>query len=364
VDLVRQRLRNQRLIGTPFATPVETVRWFGAVQAQDFDGALWAVGLRTKGATYAAVEQALIDRVIVRSWPLRGTLHFVAADDLRWMLATLAPRIVASTTRRLTAVELDARTLTRCRRIVERSLEGGRQLERRALYQRLESAGVRTAQSRGMHILWWLAHHGVICFGARDGRQHRFALVDDWLPPSRRLDRDEALAELARRYFVSHGPAKADDFRWWSGLDAASARSALEIARPRLQRSIVEGDVYWSGEPVSGNGSAAAIRLPHATLLPPYDEYLVAYRDRSAALDPVHASATRNGIFGPIVMINGKVAGTWARTERSDSVAVATRMLTRPTAAESGAVAAAVERYRAFKRPASAALPRERRSIR
>ena len=235
-----ERLRTQRLAGAGFSTPADVVRWFGAVQAQDYPGALWAVGLRTAGATEADVEQAVAARAIVRTWPLRGTLHFVAPEDVRWMLTHFAPRTIARAALRFRQLELDERTFARAAAVFVKALHGGRAVSRPRLYELLERAGIATRDNRGLHILWRCAHDRLICFGAREGKQQTFALLDEWVPPARTLDRNEALGELARRYFTSHGPATLADFTWWSGLSAADARAALASARSQLQPITIE----------------------------------------------------------------------------------------------------------------------------
>ena len=168
-------------------TPADAVRWLGAVQAQDYAGALWAVGMRTRGAVEADVEGAVAERTIVRSWPLRGTLHFVAPDDLRWMLTHFAPRTIARAAPRFRQLELDERTFARSSALFVKALQGQRQLSRPRLYALLERAGISAAGSRGLHILWRSAHDGLICFGARQGNQHTFALLDEWVPPAKTL---------------------------------------------------------------------------------------------------------------------------------------------------------------------------------
>jgi hypothetical protein len=348
VNIALERLVTQRLAGGSFRTPAGVVRWFGAVQAQDYPGALWAVGQRTTGATEAAVEQAIASRAIVRTWPLRGTLHFVAPEDVRWMLQHFAPRTIARAAPRFTQLELDRRTLSRSATVVTKALEGGHQLSRPRLYQLLERAGIPVSEGRGLQILWRCAHDGLICFGAREDKQHTFALLDEWVPPAKAMDRDEALAEIARRYFTSHGPATLSDFGWWSGLPAADARSGLEMARPGLQSEQIEGAVYWRAE----SKSTALLRefriSSHAALLPAYDEYTVAYRDRRAALDPAHAEAARNGIFSLTIVLKGRVAGTWTRQLVNGRVAVALKPFAPLNGASGRAVAAAAERYGRF----------------
>jgi hypothetical protein len=343
VTIAQQRLRTQRLAGAGFRTPADVVRWFGAVQAQDYPGALWAVGLRTIGATEADVERAVAERTIVRSWPLRATLHFTAPEDLRWMLACFAPRMMARAVPRLKQLELDERTLSRSAAVLSKALRGDRQHSRPSLYARLERAGIRTGEGRGAHILWHCAHDGLICFGAREGNQHTFALLDEWIPSSKTITRDEALAELARRYFTSHGPAALKDFIWWSGLSAGDARAGLALARPHLHKAAIDGVEYWHAEP-----TRRSVAPGHAVLLPPYDEYTVAYQDRSAALDPKHAAAARNGILGPTILLDGRIIGTWTRQLTSGEVTIALTPFAKLTGERRRAVAAAADRYGHF----------------
>jgi hypothetical protein len=333
MSTAQQRLRTQRLAGAGFDSPADVVRWFGAVQAQDSAGALWAVGMRATGATAADVEQAIAARAIVRTWPLRGTIHFVAPEDVGWMLTHFAPRTIARAAPRLRQLELDARVLAKSRAIFVRALQGGRQLTRPRLYALLERAGIVTRDNRGLHILWRCAHDGLICFAAREGKQPAFALLDEWVPRAGMRDRDDALAELARRYFTSHGPATVQDFIWWSGLSAAEGRKAQELAGPL---------------PDSAKTTHSRVRSPHAVLLPPYDEYTVAYRDRSAALDPAHAGAGRNGIFSPTIVLDGRIAGTWTRRIEADAVTIALKPFAKLTGARARSVAAAAARYGKF----------------
>jgi hypothetical protein len=340
MDIVRERLHNQLITNARFADPGEVVRWLGAVQAQDYRAGLWAVGLRIPGSTEATVERAVAERRIVRTWPMRGTLHFVAPEDARWMLELLTPRVVAASAGRYRQLELDDATLARGRRAVEKTLRGGMSLSRPALYRMLDAAGVSTAGQRGLHILGWLAQKGVICFGARDGKQQTFALLDEWVPESRSLARDEALAELAARYVASHGPATAEDFSWWTGLPLRDARAAVESVASRFLTERIGRKTYWFPEP----SKAKRPRSPDIRLLPVYDEYLVGYRDRGAALDPVYATRAGNGIFKPIVLVDGRVAGTWTKATIDEP----DLFVAPPGRAEARAIAAAAERNTRF----------------
>src|SRR5689334_3710438 len=203
MDLSQRRLRNQYINGSRLEGPAEVVRALGAVQAQDYYSALWAIGLRLRGVCEAEVEQAIVERRIVRTWPMRGTLHFVAAEDVRWLTELLAPRILLRNAARLLRdFAIDRPVIKRASKIVQAALRGGSALTRAALYEQLDASGIETGQQRGMHILWWLAHDGLICCGPRAGKQHTFVLLDEWVPGPSSLTRDEALALLAQRYFA------------------------------------------------------------------------------------------------------------------------------------------------------------------
>lgn len=348
IDIARRRLHNQAITPAAFEKPDDVVKRLGAVQAQDYLGALWAVGLRTKAATEQTVEQAISNREFVRTWPMRGTLHFVAAEDVRWMLALLAPRIIAGSARRHKQLELDAATLARSEALFKEALQGEQQLIRPEMMEVLERGGVTASGQRGYHILRWAALIGLICFGPRRGKQDTFVWLDDWLPDGGKLlDREESLAELARRYFAGHGPATIEDFMWWSGLTAADARAGLAMVESQLAREELDGQTYW----YSLSASTAKIDSPKAYLLPAFDEYLLGYKDRGAVLDPVHATKVvpgRNGIFKPIIVIDGLVKGTWQRTLRKTKVLIDLAPFDSLSPAQMEAAATAAEPYGCF----------------
>lgn len=317
--ILRRRLQAQRISTAAFARPEQVVAWLGAVQAQDYLGALWGIGLRTLDAREPDVEEAITQRRIVRTWPMRGTLHLVAANDVRWMTELLAPRAAAAAASRMAGFEIDARVLSRARRVLVRNLEGGKHLTRPAAYRVLETAGIATGASRGLHVLWRLAHDGLVCFGPRAGKQHTFVLLDEWLPDAPRLPREEALARLAVRYFTSHGPATLADFAWWSGLKAADARIAVELAAGSLDAATLGGVRHWSA-----TAPAPAVRPGSlAYALPAFDEFLVGYADRSAAAgESEWARVTAGGIFSPVLVVEGRVVGTWKRRIRPRGVSL------------------------------------------
>ncbi len=343
--IAHRRLLTQRLAGSKFAAPAEVVAHFGAVQAQEYRPALWAVGQRTEGATEAIIEQAIFDRQLVRTWPLRGTIHFVMPADIRWLLALSAPRQLRMTPRQQ-QLGLDEATFAQSRRVVGRALSDGQPRPRPELRQALDDAGISTAGQRGIHILGRLAQEGLICIGPRQGKQHTFVLLDAWLPPGRERTRDEALAELARRYFTSHGPAIIQDYAWWSGLTLTDARAGLAAVRGELAQAQMDDQVYWFAAAEDG----ARLSSPVAHLLPVYDEYAVAYRDRSAFLAPAFAARpdSGNGIFRPSILMDGRTVGTWTRTLKNDVVLIAPNLFRHLTGAEKDALAAAAGRYGAF----------------
>jgi hypothetical protein len=346
-DIAHSRLVNQQIAQPMGRKPHEVVASLGAMQAQDYLGALWGIGLRLADATEADIEQAIADRTIIRTWPMRGTLHFLAARDVRWMLELLAPRTIASAARRHQQLELDDAVFARSKKLFISALQGGRQLTRNELSELLERAHISTANQRGYHILWWLAHDGVICFGARQGKQPTFVLLDEWLPNARSLAHDEALAEVTRRYFTGHGPATLPDFVRWSGLKNADAQTGLEMVSSQLAHETIDGNVYWMPQGVSLSRQVS----PTAYLLPGFDEWMLGYKDRSASLDPQHAPKITpgdNGRFSPTIVIGGRVAGTWKRTLKKNAVVITPSIFTSLNKTQTRAVAAAAERYGRF----------------
>ena len=347
IDIALQRLFSQQIAQPAFAHPHEVVAWLGAVQAQDYLGALWAVGLRTPRATEHTIEQALAEKTIVRTWPMRGTIHFVAAADVRWMLELLAPRVVQRSTSRRSQLGLDETIIAASAEVVAGALQGGKHLPRNALYELLEQANIATDSSRGLHILGRLAHDRLICFGARAGKQPTFALLDEWAPGARSLPHDEALATLARRYFSGHGPATVQDFMWWSGLTTTEAKAGLSAVATQLGRETISGQEYYFARDLPEAPSTPL----EAFLLPPFDEFLVGYRDRSAALDTHYNTLVvpgGNGIFNPIVVIGGRVVGTWKRAFKKDTVAMTFSPFTAFSDAQASAITTAAERYGRF----------------
>ena len=344
LDIAYQRLHNQAITSPLFENPVDVVKWFGAMQAQDYLGAMWAIGLRMSNAIEAEIEQAIADGEIVRTHPMRDTWHFVAAADVRWLLALLAPRKIAGSVPRYRQLELDETIFARSNAAIMQALQGGKQFTREALAAVLEQAAIATADLRLTYLLIRAQLDGVICSGPRRGKQFTFALLDEVVPVSRTFPRDDALAELTCRYFTSHGPATAQDFAWWSGLTITDAKAGLEMVKPHIVQEVINGQPYW----LAPSLPSAKIAEPSAYLLPSYDEYAVAYKDRSAILDAAYAVQTGNGIFNPIVVTNGRIIGTWKRTLKRDVVVIETALFHPLNETETHALTVAIERYGRF----------------
>jgi hypothetical protein len=330
-----ERLLNQQILRPRIATAAELVRWMGAVQAQDYPGSLWGVGLRMAKSLESDIEEAIAARSIVRTWPMRRTLHLVPAEDVRWMLRLLASRVITGSAGRYRALGLDDAAFARSRTLLSRALAGGKRLQRQDAYAVLERGGVSPAGQRGIHILSHLAQQGLLCFGPREGRQPTFVLLEEWLPTAHEPSRVEGLATLARRYFGSHGPATVRDFAWWTGLPQRDAQEAMEAAGPGIDRR-----------------SRQTLRSakPAAVLLPPWDEYLVGYKDRAAALghlDPNHPRLA--GAIGiPLILVDGRARGEWRRALTPSQVRLSLEYWGRVADAERHAVESAARRYSRF----------------
>lgn len=318
----------------------------GAVQGQDYLYSLWALGLRVEGATESTIEQAIADRQIIRTWPFRGTIHYVTAADARWMVRLTAGRTLRGAARRLRQLELDGATLARSRQVIIDTLLAAGPMARPDLLRAVDAAGVSTAGQRGYYILWYHAHEALIGIGPRQGKQQSFVLLDEWLPPGRELSRDQALAELAQRYFIGHGPAQLKDFIWWSSLSAPEARAGLAAVRPHLAQEVIDGKEYWydPAQPVE------VVASPTAHLLPFLDEYVVAYRDRDDVLDPSYNDRVDSGnvIFHAPFLIDGRVVGIWKRTLKKERATIEATALRPLSDAEQTALVAAGERFGAF----------------
>lgn len=341
------RLFHQGITEASFERPDQVVAHLGAIQAQDYPGSLWAIGLRMKEATQAVIEQAIAARTIVRTWPMRGTLHFVAAPDVRWMLKLLTPRVISSTAARQRQLEIDEQVVRRSEELLIKALEGGKQLTRPQIYQVLEQGNIAPTGQRGIHIIGRLAQEGLLCFGSHQEKQPTFALLDEWLPSTRTLEREEALAELALRFFTGHGPATVSDLERWAGLKTSDAKAGLEMVKARLHREEVGGQTYW----LSPTEAVFPTTTPVVHLLPGFDEYILGYKDRSAVLEPQYFEKIvpgGNGMFISTIVSDGQVVGLWKRATRKGKLIITPVPFTSLSEEELVSLAAPAERYSRF----------------
>jgi hypothetical protein len=353
LNIAYQRLRNQLITRHPFEKAGDVVRWLCAVQAQDYAAAKWALGLRMQNATDEIIEQAFSDGTILRTHVMRPTWHFVLPDDIRWMLALTAPRINAANATQYRRLELDDTLFPQINAVLAEALQGGKQLTRTELMSVLQGAGIATHDLlRFTYIIMHAELDGIICSGARRGKQFTYALLNERAPQARTLDRDEAQAELALRYFKSHGPATLQDFVWWSGLTVTDARAGLEMVTSQLMSDSIDGQKYW----FSSSTSSANDLSQTMYLLPNYDEYTVGYTDRSAIFNASDEEKFdfRGNVLNPTIVLNGLVVGTWQRTIKKDSVLLTARIFTNLNEAQTRSLTASAEQYAAFlDRPVS-----------
>jgi hypothetical protein len=348
LDIARQRLANQHLTTQSLDDPGDVVRRLGAVQSQDYSAAKWGVAQRTRGATDAIVEQALTDGMILRTHVLRPTWHFVAPEDIRWMLALTAPRVRALMAYHDRKLELTDAVFRRSHAALTRALEGGKHLTRAEIGRVLQRAKIDTTGLQRLgHLMMRAELDGVVCSGPRRGKQFTYALLEERVPTAMLLTRDEGLAELAARYFATRGPATAQDFAWWSGLTVSDAKAAIHSIEATLAHVTIDGKQYWSAV----DGQVAIVAAHTAHLLPNFDEYFIGFKDRSAMGPAVRANPVDDpsGVFGRhVIVVNGQLAGGWKRTVTRDSVAVELNIVTPVRAIERRAIAAAARRYGTF----------------
>jgi hypothetical protein len=347
-DIARRRLANQHLSSPTFRKPNDVVTYLGAVQAQDYAGAKWAIAQRTRGALDAAVEQALTAGTILRTHVLRPTWHFVAPADIRWMLALTAPRVNALMAYYDRKLELDDDVFRRSNRALTKALRDGTQLTRPELAQVLLRAGVDASLPQRLgHLMMRAELDAVVCSGARRGKQFTYALLEERVPPAAPFGRDESLHELTMRYFTTRGPATPQDFSWWSGLTVADAKKGLHLAEDQLESETIGNHTYWFDP--AGKPRSQAASMAH--LLPNYDEFFIAYKDRSAighALRTHDRDTVRQALSAHVIAVDGQLVGGWKRTITKDAVVIELNVLTRLTDAHQRLIVAAATRFGAF----------------
>jgi len=344
-QLLRRRLHNQQLIDSDCRTAVDVVSRLGAVQAQDYPAAQWAIGLRAPGLKAADVDAALDTGAIIRTHLLRPTWHLVAAQDVRWMLTLTAPRIRRAMAGYFRKLVLDERALATSRRTIARAV-ANRACTRAELLAAVRRADVSVDGLRSTFLVLDAELEGIICSGPRRGRQMTYTLLDARVPAVRAIPRDEALGKLAATYLAGHGPATARDFAWWAGLTLGEARTAFETSGSSLRCESIDECVYWFLQ----TPLPSPRRIASVLLLPNFDEYLVAYRDRAPITAGVasRAALSRGDLLSYRVIVDGIVSGTWKRTLSPDGVGVEVTLTEPTSSATERAIVRSAERYGAF----------------
>lgn len=321
-DITGYRISAQHINGD-LNSPEEVLESMGAIQAQDYNASLWAMGLRCKeGTTVADIEKAINKRKIARTWLMRGTIHFAASKDIHWMMKLFAPRLLHTAIMRDQHLGLSDKMVEKTKALFYTALKREKQLTRKEMYKVLEKVGVPSKNNLGYHMLYRAAWDGLICFGPYSGNEQTFVLMDDHIGEVRVLSSEQANAELAKRYFISHGPATIRDYVWWSGLTVKDAKAGIEKAGSSLKEEIIDGKAYYMSKKITKSDNGKSVHL-----LPAFDEYLVSYADREAMLgNPQMQRALNgtnktgkaaiihsNGIFVPVIIADGEVVGAWSR---------------------------------------------------
>lgn len=315
-ELQALRLYNQKIVGSTATSPQEVVSWLGAMQAQDFQASLHAVGLRIPGATEPAIERALDERAIVRGWLMRATIHLMPAADALWMTKLLSPRQNKKAASIYRGLNLTENEFAKARLVLEKVLVDGPKM-RSDIYTAFEAAGVKANESRGMQLIKYWGQEGVLCMGPRRGKQQTFALMETWVDHNKISGDEEGFSILAERYFKSHGPATLKDFMWWTGATKTEVTKAIDSVRSQFSTEVIEGQEYL----FSADKVPSVLDKKEALLLPAFDEYTVAYADRTAVMTTEEIKKTFYGI-SPNIIVDGRAIGTWKRTFKSKEVQI------------------------------------------
>lgn len=319
-DISALRLHNQQILSTNFKTTKELVSWIGAMQAQDYNQAKWAIGVRLPHLTEAQIESEFNSGEIIRTHLMRPTWHFVSANDIYWLLELTAKQIKSAMKSRNRDLGLTEAVFKKSQEILLKALEGNHSKTREELSTLLIQAGISTDKNRLSHILMEAEIDRIVCSGGIREKKQTYALLAERVPEKKTFSKEEALALLAKKYFTSHGPATLPDFIWWSGLPVADARKALEMNKSSLISEMIGADTYWFSD---------SINLPTSPpnsvfLLPAFDEYLISYKNRSAAITADHhtKAISNNGIFWPVIVVNGQISGLWKKTIKKDTALI------------------------------------------
>jgi hypothetical protein len=346
ISVPQLRIRAQKLQGSAFKSVKEVVAHMGAMQAQDFAMALWALGVRTANPTKPDVENAFDKGEILRTHLMRPTWHFVAADDIYWMLELTAPQIKIAARTRYIFWGFNEDILRRAFDRIQNVLAGGQAKTREELMLDLQQAGINTDEGRSYHLMLWAELEQVVCSGPLKGKEHTYTLLEERVPQKNILSKEEALYKLALRFFTSHAPATLADFVWWSGLKTTDARKALQSIEKEMETFQHNGVLHYFPK-----DSQSITSTPHALFLPAFDEYVIAYKDRSLILNPDWGkyAISNNGVFKPIIVLDGQVVGIWKRSFKKESVVVEPELFKSLNASEQKLLEQAAGKYAAYE---------------
>jgi hypothetical protein len=345
--LAQWRMANLRLSGAPLERAEDVFHCLGAVQSQDFGPAKWSVGQRVVGGTDTSIERLFDEGGLLRTHVLRATWHFVLPEDIRWMLQITGPRVHAGNAYMYRRLELDDEALATSRRVIEAALEGGAQLTRKEVERELTAAGIGSEGFRLGYILMNAELGGLICSGARRGRQQTYALLEERVPRAESLTADEALARLTLRYFTSHGPATAKDFSWWSSLTLTEIRRGLAMVGSQLEQEVIDGLTYWFAPSMPPPPEPST----SMHLLQGYDEYIVGYSESKFLLAIGRSEQLRSlyrPVYNGVILFGSQVAGYWKRTIQKDALVVEAALFAPLDAAQTQALADAADRMGEF----------------
>ena len=324
LDILRLRLSNTGLSASPFRSPEDVVAYLGAVQAQDFTAAKWAVGMRMQKATDEIVEKSFNEGKFLRTHIMRPTWHFVLPEDIRWMLELTSPRVKKILAPYNKKLNITKEVLSQSQAVIEKALEGKRNLTRAELGDNLEKKLSPARGQRLAHILVYAELNALICSGPRKGKQFTYALLEEIVPKQKKLTREEALAKLALKYFTSHGPAQNKDFAWWSGLPIKDAAEGINLNQPKLTQTSLNGKTYWFFPNNKEPDSSTIHTAQQAFLLSIYDEYTIAYKDRSdiSKKRDIERMISMGNALTAVIILDGKAVGTWKRILKDNSVEI------------------------------------------
>jgi hypothetical protein len=319
-DIANARLINQQLADTHFKTANEIVSCMGAMQAQDYAMAKWAIGVRLPGSTDTTIQAAIDKGEIIRTHLLRPTWHLVSADDIYWLLELTGPRLINSLKTPYRWFELDENVFKKSHAVMEKALRNNSHLTRDELLARLNAENINTEGLRSLHLLIHAELEGLICSGCYKDKSQTYALLHERVLETSKLTKDEALGKLAERYFSSHGPATIADFAWWANLKLADARHGLEMVKNNFIAIAIDKQTFW----MSNDLAAVDFSQNYTYILPAFDEFLISYADRTAAIvnELQNRAFTNNGIFKPVIIEKGQVIGTWKRTITKEKVII------------------------------------------